>query len=267
MAIEKTKIQLTVPEGLTQKGDIIIDDARKTAKVVVTGKTVGSQEVSVSYNGGEAKKVIINVTVAPAFSGDPTATPAAVEVDADVTVTQAFTVDGIQVSEVEITATAGLTKKGEPTISGKTLTAKYTAKTPGEQTVTLKFKGVTKTATVTVNALPVFAGEPTVNPAQIEVGADVTITQKFDKAGVKVADVALTPSAGLTLKTAAAISGTTLTVVYTGKTAGAQTVGIAYGGATKTANVTVVEPTTLKSVTAEPESIAQGEDSTITMQF
>lgn len=267
MAIEKAKIQLTIPEGLTQKGDITVDDAKKTAKVIVTGKTVGSQEVSVSYNGGEAKKTTIQVTPAPAFSGDPTANPTTVDVGADVTVTQAFTVDGIQVSEVTINPSSGLTAKETASISGKTLTATFTAKTPGAQTVTLEFKGSQKVCSITVNALPVFSGEPTVQPTEIEVGADVTITQKFDKAGVKVGEVTLTPSAGLTVKTPASISGDTLTVVYTGKTAGAQTVGIKYNGVTKTANVTVLEPVTLKSVTANPESIAQGEDSTITMQF
>lgn len=267
MAIDKSKIKLTIPAGLTQKGDITVNDAEKKATVVVTGKTVGVQEVSVSYNGGEAKEVTITVTAAPAFSGDPTATPATIDIGQDSVISQALTVDGVSVDDVTVTVPAGLTQKVAPAINGKTLTLTVTGKTAGAHDVTLEFAGATKTVTITVNALPAFVGEPVANPTAIEVGADVTITQEFDKAGVKVADVTLTPSAGLTLKTAAAISGTTLTVVYTGKTAGAQTVGIKYNGVTKTANVTVNEPTTLKSITADPDSVEVGKDSTITMQF
>lgn len=267
MAIIKSKIKLTIPEGLTQKGDITIDDAKKTAKVTVTGKTLGSHTVSVQYDNGSAKTCQITVTAVPAFSGDPTVNPTAVEVGGEVTVTQAFTVDGIQVSEVTIEPSAGLTAKGTASISGKVLTAKFTAKTPGSQTVTLTFKSVEKVANVTVNALPVFSGEPTVSKTPIEIGEDVTITQRFDKAGVSLDAVTITPSAGLTEKTPAAISGTTLTVTYTGKTAGAQTVKIEYNGNSKTANVAVNAAMTLQSVTADPASVTQDQDSTITMQF
>lgn len=267
MAIIKSKIKLTIPEGLTQKGDITIDDAKKTAKVTVTGKTLGNHTVSVQYDSGAAKTCQIAVTAVPAFSGDPTVNPTAVEVGGEVTVTQAFTVDGIQVSEVTIKPSAGLIAKGAASISGKVLTAKFTAKTPGAQTVTLGFKETEKVANVTVNALPVFNGEPTVSKAAIEIGEDVIITQKFDKAGVSLDAVTITPSAGLTEKTPAAISGSTLTVTYTGKTAGVQTVEIEYNGNSKTANVTVNAAMTLQSVTAQPESVTQGQDSTITMQF
>lgn len=265
MAVVKEKIKVTVPEGLTQKGDITVSG--KTATMVVTGKTVGAQTVSVSYDGGEAKTCVINVTPKPAFAGEPTASPTAVEVGADSTITQAFNVEGVSVGNVTVTVPAGLTTKTPAAISGKTLTLVVTGKTPGAQKVTLKFGGVTKEVTVTVNPLPVFSGEPTASPATVEVGQDVTITQKFNKAGVKVSSVTLTPSAGLTLKTAAVISGDTLTVVYTGKTAGAQTVGIAYNGTTKTARVTVENKPVIKTVTADPQSVVQGNDSTVTITF
>lgn len=266
MAIIKTKIKLTIPEGLTQKGDITVDDAKNIAKVTVTGKTVGPQEVSVQYNGGEIKKTTVTVTPTPAFAGEPSASPAAIEVGADTTVTATFNVEGVQASQVQVTSSEGLTYKDDGAVSGKSWTGKFTGKTPGAQTVQLAFGGVTKTVNVTVNALPTFAGEPQVSKAAIEIGEDVTITQELTKA-VDASAVKLTPSAGLTIKTPAAVSGTTFTVTYTGKTAGAQTVKLELNGASKTANVTVNAAATLKSVTADPSSVTQGQDSVITMQF
>lgn len=178
MAIEVSKISLTIPAGLTQKGEITVDQSAKTAKVVVTGATAGTHTVSVSYDGGAAQ-----------------------------------------------------------------------------------------TCTVTVTPVPAFSGEPTAAPASIEVGADSTITQAFNVSGVNVADVTVTVPAGLTTKTAAAISGTTLTLVVTGASAGAHDVTLAYKGVTKTVTVTVAEPTTLKTVNASPTSVQVGSDSTVTMQF
>lgn len=266
MAIIKTKIKLTIPEGLTQKGDITVDDAKNIAKVTVTGKTVGSQEVSVQYNGGEIKKTTITVTPTPAFDGEPSASPTAIEVGADTTVTATFNVEGVQASQVQVTPSDGLTYKNDGAVSGKTWTGKFTGKTPGEQTVQLAFGGTTKTVNVTVNALPTFAGEPSVSKSSIELDEEVTITQKLTKT-VDVSAIKLTPSAGLTLKGTAKVEGTTFTVTYVGKTAGAQTVKLELNGASKTANVTVNAAATLKSVTASPSSVVQGQDSVITMQF
>lgn len=268
MAIIKEKIKLTIPEGLTQKGEITVDNAKNNAKVIVTGKTVGAQEVSVQYNGGEIKKkTTITVTPAPAFAGEPTASPTAVEVGADTTVTATFNVDGVQASQVKVTPSAGLTYKNDGAVSGKTWTGKFTGKTPGAQNVQLQFGGVTKTVNITVNALPVISGEPQVSKTPIEIDEEVTVTLNFDKAGVKVGEVQVTPSEGLTQKVAPAVSGTKLTVTYTGKTDGVQTVKFELRGVSKTANITVNAAAVLKSVAAEPSSVAQGQDSTITMQF
>lgn len=269
MAIDKAKIKVTLPEGLTQKGEISVDEAKKTATVVVTGKTVGQHTVSVTYNGGAAKTTNVTVTAAPAFSGDPTASPASIHIGEESVISQAFTVDGIQPSEVTVTVPEGLTKKGEHTISGKSLSLTVTGKTAGAHEVQLQFKGVTKKVTVNVTEVPpAFSGEPVADPATVKVGADVTVTQEFTKAGVVASEVVLTPSAGLTLKTPASVSGTTFTVVYTAKTAGAQTVKLEYKGASKTASVTVEDlVVTLSGVTANPTSVVQGQDSTITMQF
>lgn len=267
MAIIKEKIKLTIPEGLTQKGEITVDNAKNNAKVIVTGKTVGAQEVSVQYNGGEIKKTIITVTPTPAFAGEPTASPTAVEVGADATVTATFNVDGVQPSQVKVTPSAGLTYKDDGAVSGKTWTGKFTGKTPGAQNVQLQFGGVTKTVNITVNALPVISGEPQVSKTTIEIDEDVTVTLNFDKAGVKVGEVQVTPSEGLTQKVEPAVSGTKLTVTYTGKTAGAQTVKFELRGVSKTANIVVNAAAVLKSVVAEPSSVTQGQDSTITMQF
>lgn len=267
MAIIKEKIKLTIPEGLTQKGEITVDNAKNNAKVIVTGKTVGAQEVSVQYNGGEIKKTTITVTPTPAFAGEPTASPTAVEVGADTTVTATFNVDGVQASQVKVTPSAGLTYKDDGAVSGKTWTGKFTGKTPGAQNVQLQFGGVTKTVNITVNALPVISGEPQVSKTPIEIDEDVTVTLNFDKVGVKVGEVQVTPSEGLTQKVAPAVSGTKLTVTYTGKTAGAQTVTFELRGVSKTANIVVNAAAVLKSVTAEPSSVTQGQDSTITMQF
>lgn len=267
MAIIKEKIKLTIPEGLTQKGEITVDNAKNNAKVIVTGKTVGAQEVSVQYNGGEIKKTTITVTPTPAFAGEPTASPTAVEVGADATVTATFNVDGVQPSQVKVTPSAGLTYKNDGAVSGKTWTGKFTGKTPGAQNVQLQFGGVTKTVNITVNALPVISGEPQVSKTPIEIDEDVTVTLNFDKAGVKVGEVQVTPSEGLTQKVAPAVSGTKLTVTYTGKTAGAQTVTFELRGVSKTANIVVNAAAVLKSVAAEPSSVTQGQDSTITMQF
>lgn len=266
MAIIKEKIKLTIPEGLTQKGDIVIDNAKKTAKVTVTGKTVGAQEVSVQYNGGEIKKTTVTVTPIPAFAGEGTASPTAIEVGADTTVSINFNVEGVQASEVQVTPSAGLTYKNDGAVSGKTWTGKFTGKTPGEQTVQLAFGGTTKTVAVTVNALPTFAGEPSVSKSSIELDEEVTITQELTKT-VDVSAIKLTPSAGLTLKGTAKVEGTTFTVTYVGKTAGAQTVKLELNGASKTANVTVLAAMVLQSVTAEPASVTQGQDSVITLQF
>ena len=267
MAIIKEKIKLTIPEGLTQKGEITVDNAKNNAKVIVTGKTVGAQEVSVQYNGGEIKKTTITVTPAPAFAGEPTASPTAVEVGADATVTATFNVDGVQASQVKVIPSAGLTYKDDGAVSGKTWTGKFTGKTPGAQTVQLQFGGVTKTVNITVNALPVISGEPQVSKTPIEIDEDVTVTLNFDKAGVKVGEVQVTPSEGLTQKVAPAVSGTKLTVTYTGKTAGAQTVTFELRGVSKTADIVVNAAAVLKSVAVEPSSVTQGQDSTITMQF
>lgn len=267
MAIIKEKIKLTIPEGLTQKGDIIIDNAKNTAKVTVTGKTVGAQEVSVQYNGGEAKTTTVNVTPVPAFASEGTASPTAIEVGADTTVSITFNVDGVQASQVQVTPSAGLTYKNDGAVSGKTWTGKFTGKTPGAQNVQLTFGEATKTIAVTVNALPVIDGEPQVSKTPIEIDEDVVVTLNFDKAGVKVGEVQVTPSEGLTQKVAPAVSGTKLTVTYTGKTAGAQTVKFVLRGVTKTANIVVNSAAVLKSVTAEPASVTQGQDSVITMQF
>ena len=267
MAIIKEKIKLTIPEGLTQKGEITVDNAKNNAKVIVTGKTVGAQEVSVQYNGGEIKKTTITVTPAPAFAGEPTASPTAVEVGADATVTATFNVDGVQASQVKVIPSAGLTYKNDGAVSGKTWTGKFTGKTPGAQNVQLQFGGVTKTVNITVNALPVISGEPQVSKTPIEIDEDVTVTLNFDKAGVKVGEVQVTPSEGLTQKVAPAVSGTKLTVTYTGKTAGAQTVTFELRGVSKTANIVVNAAAVLKSVAVEPSSVTQGQDSTITMQF
>lgn len=267
MAIIKTKIKLTIPEGLTQKGDITVDDAKNIAKVTVTGKTVGPQEVSVQYNGGEIKKTTITVTPTPAFAGEPSASPTAIEVGADTTVTATFNVEGVQASQVQVTPSEGLTYKNDGAVSGKSWAGKFTGKTPGAQTVQLAFGGVTKTVNVTVNALPVIDGEPQVSKTPIEIDEDVVVTLNFDKAGVKVGEVQVTPSEGLTQKVAPAVSGTKLTVTYTGKTAGAQTVKFVLRGVTKTANIVVNAAATLKSVTADPSSVTQGQDSVITMRF
>ena len=267
MAIIKSKIKLTIPEGLTQKGDINIDDAKHQATVTVTGKTVGSQQISVQYNGGLAKTCTVTVTPTPAFASEGTASPAAIEVGADTTVSITFNVDGVQASQVQVTPSAGLTYKNDGAVSGKTWTGKFTGKTPGAQNVQLAFGGATKTIAVTVNALPVITGEPQVSKTPIEIDEDVVLTLNFDKAGVKVGEVQVTPSEGLTQKVAPAVSGTKLTVTYTGKTAGAQTVKFALRGVTKTANIVVNQPMTLQSVTAKPESVVQGQDSLITMQF
>lgn len=267
MAIIKEKIKLTIPEGLTQKGEITVDNAKNNAKVIVTGKTVGAQEVSVQYNGGEIKKTTITVTPTPAFAGEPTASPTAVEVGADATVTATFNVDGVQPSQVKVIPSTGLTYKNDGAVSGKTWTGKFTGKTPGAQNVQLQFGGVTKTVNITVNALPVISGEPQVSKTPIEIDEDVTVTLNFDKAGVKVGEVQVTPSEGLTQKVAPAVSGTKLTVTYTGKTAGAQTVTFELRGVSKTANIVVNAAAVLKSVAAEPSSVTQGQDSTITMQF
>lgn len=178
MAIIKSKIKLTIPEGLTQKGDITVDDAKNIAKVTVTGRTVGSQEVSVQYNGGEIKKTTITVTPTPAFDGEPSASPTAIEVGADTTVTATFNVEGVQASQVQVTPSDGLTLKGTAKVEGTTFTVTYVGKTAGDQTVKLELNGASKTANVTVNAAATLKSV-TASPSSVVQGQDSVITMQF----------------------------------------------------------------------------------------
>lgn len=120
-----------------------------SVQVEYTGKAAGAAKVSVVHNGITKEGTI---TVDPAFAS-VAAAPTSVAINADTVVTMTFTGAAPVLSKVAMTPSAGLTKKGEITVSGMTAKCTFTGKTAGSQTVECKYDNAnTKTATVTVTA-------------------------------------------------------------------------------------------------------------------
>lgn len=268
MAIDVKKINVILPEGVVKVGEISLKG--NEAEVQLEGVTVGSKEISVNYDNGEAKKTTLVVTEETIFNTLTIEPGDQVFAGGDVKLVAEFSRTPV-LGEVVITKPVGFTEKTPAAVKGSTIEAVYVAgevvTDKAEFVVNFRDGKAEKKASLAVLERPAVMESADVEPKSIRIGKDAKITVTFDKAP-KLTNVKFAVPEGLTQKGEASIRANTVELMVTGKTAGQQTVTITHlADENKTITVEVVADAVIKTATAEPASIEVGQDAVITVEY
>lgn len=267
MAIDVSKINVVLPEGVAKVGEISLKG--NEAELVVVTSSVGSKEISASYDGGASKSTILTVTEATIFNTLVLEPADEVYCGEDVKLVATFSKTPI-LSEVAITPATGFTVKVEPAVVGNTVEATYTAPAVAAENnvFAVSFReGEPKEAIIDVVEKPAVMGAPTIDPASIRIGATTTMTIPFDKAPDATLLTLAVPN-NVNQNGDPTVDGNNIVVTFTGASAGAAEIKATYGEqAEQGVTVTVVADAKVTSATAEPANCEVGDDVVITVEY
>lgn len=268
MAIDVRKINVILPEGVTKVGEISLKG--NEAELQLEGVTVGSKEISVNYDNGEAKKTTLVVTEETIFNTLSLEPGDQVFAGGDVKLVASFSRVPV-LGEVAITKPVGFTEKTPAAVKGNTVEAVYAAgevvTDKAEFVVNFREGKAEKKASLAVLERPAVMQSVDVEPKEVRIGVDAKITVVFDKAP-KLTDVRFNVPAGLTQKGEATTRGNNVELMVTGKAAGSQVVTVSHlSDENKTVTVTVVADAVVKTAEAAPASVEVGQDAVITVTY
>lgn len=268
MAIDVKKINVILPEGVTKVGEISLKG--NEAELQLEGVTVGSKEISVNYDNGEAKKTTLVVTEETIFNTLTLEPGDQVFAGGEVKLVAEFSRVPV-LGEVAITKPVGFIEKTPAVVKGNTVEAVYLAgevvTDKADFVVNFREGKAEKTASLAVLERPAVMQSADIEPKNVRIGVDAKITVTFDKAP-KLTDVKFAVPTGLTQKGEASLRANTVELMVTGKTAGQQTVTVSHlSDENKTVTVEVLADAVVKTVTAEPATMEVGQSAVITVEY
>lgn len=263
--IEKIKVNL--PEDVLPTGEISL--VGNIATLTVVGTTTGDKEISVSYDGKLPVSTVLHVTDEMLFE-EFILEPAGKCYTGDIITCTARFSNVPLMSDFDLVAPYGFEVIEPPHVEDVRIIAKYKApNTPMYNAIfTANYRSNTavKIAKMAVEDRPaeflgLLAGDDS-----IRVGQEVMVMAQFNKAP-NVSDLVITSSNGLMGKMQPEVMDTSIVLSYTGMEVGPQFVTVTFNGVTHTAHIEVVADAVIESVKVDPETIAIGESSVITVKY
>lgn len=256
-------VTVQLPSGLTGATTLTLIESGAKGTVDVTGKTAGTQTVTVSANG-TVKTVDIIVIADPQLKSVDVTPSTGYPTETEYTVTGTFD-KAPNLTDVVIEPQEGLTESVAKALSGNNVVVKYKSTTVGNKTVTFKYKGQTKSGTVVCVEKPATLTNMSANKSVFldKVPGDVTVTMTFTGAVPKLNQLHITaPETYFTEKTPAAVSGQTITATYTTKNVAKADAKITaeYLGVTKEVSINIKAASTITTVTIDPNTNVQKGD-------
>lgn len=263
--IEKIKVNL--PEDVLPTGEISL--VGNIATLTVVGTTTGDKEISVSYDGKLPVSAVLHVTDEMLFE-EFTITPAGKCYTGDIITCVARFSNVPLMSDFDLLAPFGFEVIEPPHVEDVRIIAKYKAPEQAmynaEFVANFRSNTDVKIARIAVEERPAEFLGLLIGDDSIRVGQEVMVIAQFNKAP-NVSDLVITSSNGLMGKMQPEVMDTSIVLSYTGMEVGPQFVTVSFNGVTHTVNTEVVADAVIESIKVDPETVAIGESSVITVKY
>lgn len=263
--IEKIKVNL--PEDVLPTGEISL--VGNIATLSIVGTTVGDKEISVSYDGKLPVKTVLHVTDEMLFE-EFTIEPAIKCYTGDIITCTARFSNVPLLSDFDLKAPFGFETIEPPHVEDVRIIAKYKAPNipmyNAEFIADFRSNTAVKIAKIAVEERPAEFLGLTIGDDSIRVGQEVMVMAQFNKAP-SISDLTIVSSDGLMGKMQPEIMDTNVVMSYTGMAVGPQFVTVTFNGVSHTVNTEVIADAIIQTVKVDPETVAIGESSVITVTY